>query len=50
LCLHIQAKNIHSPIEASDPIEEIKIRMEEMQLRQIDVVDAIGGKAGFPRL
>ncbi len=35
----------HYPIEAPDPIEAIKIRMEEMQLRQIDLVDAIGGKS-----
>lgn len=33
------------PIEAPDPIEAIKIRMEEMQLKQIDLVDAIGGKS-----
>lgn len=34
----------HYPIESPDPIEAIKIRMEEMQLRQIDLADAIGGK------
>ena len=34
----------HYPVEAPDPIEAIKIRMEEMQLNQIDLVDAIGGK------
>jgi HTH-type transcriptional regulator/antitoxin HigA len=33
------------PIEAPDPIEVIKIRMEEMQLKQIDLIDAIGGKS-----
>lgn len=33
------------PIDAPDPIEAIKIRMEEMQLKQIDLVDAIGGKS-----
>ena len=32
------------PIEAPDPIEAIKIRMEEMQLKQKDLVDVIGGK------
>ena len=32
------------PVEAPDPIEAIKIRMEEMQLTQIDLVDAFGGK------
>ena len=35
----------HYPIEAPDPIEAIKIRMEEMQLKQIDLADAIGGKS-----
>lgn len=35
----------HYPIEAPDPIEAIKIRMEEMHLKQVDLVDAIGGKS-----
>jgi HTH-type transcriptional regulator/antitoxin HigA len=35
----------HYPIETPDPIEAVKIRMEEMQLKQIDLVDAIGGKS-----
>lgn len=35
----------HYPIEAPDPIEAIKIRMEEMKLKQVDLVDAIGGKS-----
>jgi HTH-type transcriptional regulator/antitoxin HigA len=35
----------HYPIEAPDPIEAIKIRMEEMQLKQIDLIDEIGGKS-----
>ena len=35
----------HYPIEAPDPIEAIKIRMEEMQLKQIDLVGEIGGKS-----
>jgi HTH-type transcriptional regulator/antitoxin HigA len=35
----------HYAIEAPDPIEAIKIRMEEMQLKQVDLVDAIGGKS-----
>jgi len=30
-------------IESPDPIEAIKIRMEEMQLKQIDLADALGG-------
>jgi HTH-type transcriptional regulator/antitoxin HigA len=35
----------HYPIETPDPIEAIKIRMEEMQLKQVDLVDVIGGKS-----
>jgi len=35
----------HYPIEAPDPIEAIKIRMEEMHLKQVDLIDAIGGKS-----
>lgn len=31
-------------IDAPDPIEAIKIRMEEMQLKQVDLADVIGGK------
>lgn len=31
-------------IEAPDPIEAIKIRMEEMQLKQKDLIAALGGK------
>lgn len=38
-------ENKNYPIQAPDPIEAIKIRMEEMQLKQIDLVDAIGGKS-----
>jgi HTH-type transcriptional regulator/antitoxin HigA len=34
----------HYQIDAPDPIEAIKIRMEEMQLRQVDLADALGGK------
>ncbi|MNX90520.1 Antitoxin HigA [compost metagenome] len=33
------------PITAPDPIEAIKIRMEEMQLKQTDLIEAIGGKS-----
>ena len=33
----------HYLIEAPDPIEAIKIRMEEMHLKQIDLVPEIGG-------
>lgn len=32
------------PIEAPDPIEAIKIRMEEMDLRQKDLIEVMGGK------
>ncbi len=35
----------HYPIEVPDPIEAIKIRMEEMHLKQIDLVPEIGGKS-----
>lgn len=35
----------HYPIDTPDPIEAIKIRMEDMGLRQVDLVDAIGGKS-----
>jgi len=37
-------KNMY-PIDAPDPIEAIKIRMEEMHLKQVDLVDIIGGKS-----
>ncbi len=33
------------PIDAPDPIEAIKIRMEEMDLKQKDLVGVIGGKS-----
>ncbi len=35
----------HYPIEIPDPIEAIKIRMEEMQLKQVDLIGVIGGKS-----
>jgi HTH-type transcriptional regulator/antitoxin HigA len=35
----------HYPIGSPDPIEAIKIRMEELQLKQIDLIDEIGGKS-----
>lgn len=35
----------HYPIDAPDPIEAIKIRMEEMQLKQVDLVTEVGGKS-----
>ena len=35
----------HYQIGAPDPIEAIKIRMEDMQLKQVDLVNEIGGKS-----
>ena len=32
-------------IETPDPIEAIKIRMEELNLRQVDLIPEIGGKS-----
>jgi len=37
-------ENQYFPIEAPDPIEAIKIRMEEMKLKQVDIAQALGGK------
>jgi HTH-type transcriptional regulator / antitoxin HigA len=38
-------ENTHFPIEAPDPIEAIKIRMEEMSLKQKDLIGIIGAKS-----
>ena len=38
------------PIDAPDPIEAIKIRMEEMNLKQIDLVPEIGGKSSVSEI
>ncbi|MFK7906679.1 MAG: type II toxin-antitoxin system HigA family antitoxin [Chitinophagales bacterium] len=38
-------ENKYYPIEAPDPIEAIKIRMEEMNMKQKDLVGIIGGKS-----
>ena len=38
-------ENEHYAIEAPDPIEAIKIRLEEMDLKQQDLVGVIGGKS-----
>lgn len=38
-------ENQYFPIEAPDPIEAIKIRMEEMNLKQKDLIGVIGGKS-----
>ncbi len=36
-------ENKHFPINAPDPIEAIKIRMEELSLKQTDLAEAMGG-------
>ena len=38
-------ENEYYPIEAPDPIEAIKIRMEEMDYKQKDLIGVIGGKS-----
>lgn len=38
-------ENEHYPIESPDPIEAIKIRMEELNMRQKNLVGIIGGKS-----
>ena len=38
-------ENEHYPIEAPDPIEAIKIRMEELNMQQKDLIGVIGGKS-----
>jgi len=38
-------ENEHYKIEAPDPIEAIKIRMEELNMRQKDLIGIIGGKS-----
>lgn len=38
-------ENKYYPIDAPDPIEAIKIRMEELQLKQVDLIHEIGGKS-----
>ena len=35
----------HYHIDAPDPIEAIKIRMEEMNLKQVDLIEILGGKS-----
>ena len=35
----------HYPIENPDPIEAIKIRMEELQLKQLDLINIIGSRS-----
>ncbi len=38
-------ENKHYPIDAPDPIDAIKIRMEEMDIKQVDLISEIGGKS-----
>ena len=38
-------ENKFYPIDAPDPIEAIRIRMEEMNIKQKDLVGVIGGKS-----
>jgi HTH-type transcriptional regulator/antitoxin HigA len=38
-------ENKYYPIESPDPVEAIKIRMEEMNLKQKDLVGILGGKS-----
>ncbi|MDB4334912.1 transcriptional regulator [bacterium] len=38
-------ENKYYPIGSPDPIEAIKIRMEEMHLKQVDLIPEIGGKS-----
>ncbi len=38
-------ENQYYPIDAPDPIEAIKIRMQEMNIKQKDLVGVIGGKS-----
>jgi HTH-type transcriptional regulator/antitoxin HigA len=38
-------ENEYYPIQAPDPIEAIKIRMKELNMRQKDLVGIIGGKS-----
>ena len=38
-------ENRYYPIEAPDPIEAIKIRMAELNLKQVDLIPEIGGKS-----
>ena len=38
-------ENEHYPIDAPNPIDAIKIRMEEMNLKQKELVGVIGGKS-----
>jgi HTH-type transcriptional regulator/antitoxin HigA len=38
-------EKIHHFIDAPDPVEAIKIRMEQLNLKQIDLVEELGSKS-----
>jgi len=38
-------ENVHHAIEAPDPVAAIRIRMEELNLKQKDLIGVIGGKS-----
>ena len=40
-----QYEQKHYPIGAPDPIEAIKVRMEDMNMKQADLIGVIGGKS-----
>ncbi len=43
-------ENNYYPIESPDPVEVIKIRMEEMNLKQKDLVGILGGKSAVSEI
>lgn len=43
-------ENQYFPIDAPDPIEAIKIRMEEMNIKQKDLIGIIGGKSSVSEI
>ncbi len=43
-------ENQYYPIDAPDPITAIKIRMDEMDLKQKDLVGVIGGKSSVSEI
>ena len=48
--LIVNYENQYFPIDAPDPIEAIKIRMEEMNIKQKDLVGIIGGKSSVSEI
>jgi HTH-type transcriptional regulator/antitoxin HigA len=43
-------ENEHYPLEAPDPIEAIKIRIEELNILQKDLVGVIGGESRISKI